>query len=181
MGRIFTGCLAVIGAVVVGVFLLFLIFWTPSAKHETPASSSSVTQSQALARETAPTMTLSIAEIDADYAANEVAADRKYSGQIVRVFGNIDSIDKGPLGAVHIVLVSNPEMFGGGSPFGVDATMNPGSDDIAARLVRWQKVVLICKSVSRVIGSVMLSDCEFDLSTAHQRQDGDEPPLQPSY
>lgn len=180
LGKLVSGALSLIGAIVVVTILAGMLVFMVGTGHkasmgEAPSSDSvpipSVDQNQRV-----PTMNVSAVRLDAEYGANEVAADQRYAGQILRVSGLVASIDKGPLGAVHIVMGGAPDgLFNSGSPFGVDATMNPGNEAIAAHLLRWEPVVMICGKVQRVMGSVMLGDCDFDLTPprpqpAHEEQ-----------
>ena len=127
------------------------------------------TTSQEIIRVTAP-------ELNADYEANEVAADEKYSGRTLRVVGQVKSIDKDAWGAVHIVMADDTPFSG--TLLGVDAAMNTSetTTSVAPRLQRGQAVAVLCTKVRRIIGSVRLDDCEFNLSAAQPRPPNEEPP-----
>jgi hypothetical protein len=63
---------------------------------------------------------------------------------------------------------------------GVDAMMIPCSEPIAAKLAHWQTVAVICDKVARILGTVTLSGCEFDLSPP-AKPESQAKPLEYSY
>jgi hypothetical protein len=109
---------------------------------------------------------VSAAALNAAYEANEVAADERYADKTLNVSGVISSIDKDAWGKVHVIMADRG-LFSYGTLLGVNAAMNSDEDtaSTASNLTRGQEIVVICKNVHRIVGSVMLSDCEFDLST----------------
>jgi hypothetical protein len=186
--RAFSGCLGAICAVfavIVGCGVLAHLNTAGSSSNtpdETKQSVPQIAQRSEAIDPPKPTemITVPAIQLDADYSANEVAADQKYAGKIIRVYGAVGSIDKGPLGNVHIVFMNDP-IFGGSS-LGIDAMMEPGSDDVAARLMKWQRTVVICDKAERSFGIVSLSGCKFDLSNSQPKDnDTQAPPLESSY
>src|ERR1700734_748344 len=154
----FGGCLGAICAVVFAAIVLVLIGKVLSMPTATRKPTLQTTNPAEIVSITAPTL-------EASYVVNEVAAGEKFNGKTIRVGGIIDHITKSTDGTVHIYLAGIPVELGG-SPDGVDAMMNSGSDTIAARLSPWQNVILLCDQVQRVYGDLVLRDCEFDLRTA---------------
>lgn len=90
-----------------------------------------------------------------DYQANEVSADAQYKGKKLLVTGAVASIDKGPLGGIHVRL-RTPNMF-----MHVSAEMEDAEAAAAGQLGKGQPVRLQCQGAGMVIGSPMLSDCKF--------------------
>jgi hypothetical protein len=105
---------------------------------------------------------ISLAEIDlsvtaqkfeADYDANEIAADAKYKGRRFLLSGVIESINKDFTDEGFLTLRS-------GSLTGVQAALNQRGMQNAGSLQRGEKIDLVCHSSSRVIGSAIAGDCE---------------------
>jgi hypothetical protein len=159
-GKAFFGCLGAICAVVFVIFVLGVIgkLASDQSGRSTPASPSG----QETVRVTAPIL-------NAEYQANEVAADEKYANKSLRVFGQVKSIEKDAWGSIHI-RISDDALFSG-SLLGVDATLHTDStnEGIAADLRRGQGVAVLCNKVRYVVGTVMLENCSFDLNTTAPR------------
>lgn len=78
------------------IILLLIIFAVGST--ETSEESTQETKERAAA------YTLSAEELSEEYSENEVAADQKYEGEIVIVYGTIDSIGKDIMDQAYISL-----------------------------------------------------------------------------
>lgn len=89
------------------------------------------------------------------YEANEVAADVLYKGKLLRVTGVVSGIDKDMLGGILISLRA-PNQF-----MPSRASLRDSQQRRAADLTKGQRVVMICEGAGRILGSPMLSDCEF--------------------
>jgi|GEM_PF-1831243 len=72
-----------------------------------------------------------------DYKDNELAADKKYKGKLLRISGAVDSVAK-TLGSVHVRLKSS------GSFGTVSAEMDEREEEKAAELTKGQAVTLVC-------------------------------------
>ena len=81
-----------------------------------------------------PSYTLSADQLYREYESNEVAADAKYEGKVVIVYGIIQDIGKGITDEVYIVI--------GGSGFldGVQCFFTEGEQSSIARLSKGQSV-----------------------------------------
>jgi hypothetical protein len=91
---------------------------------------------------------------DADYAANEVAADEKYTGKKILLIGTVASINKDFIGDAFIVLEAN-------NPFlGVHAGLNDRGMLGAARLKKGMTIYLVCDSGTRIMGSATARNCQ---------------------
>jgi hypothetical protein len=93
-------------------------------------------------------------QYDADYAANEIAADQKYKGRKILLTGVIGSINKDFKGDAYIVLKAN-------NPFmGVHAELNERGTTGASTLAKDTVVYLVCDSGTRIIGSAVARNCQ---------------------
>lgn len=92
-------------------------------------------------------------DLFADYDSNEVAADKKYKGQLLEVSGTVSSIDSG-LGDSAMVQLETSNQF-----MHVTAKGNDEFTSAAASLTKGQKITMICEGDGEVIGMPMLSDC----------------------
>lgn len=123
-------------------------------QNEQPAS----TENQATEPTPAPEPTaieISAGELFANYEANEVAADRNFKGQALKVTGTVQSIDSG-LGDGATVNLSTGDEYGFNN---VMADGDDGFDDQAAQLSKGQKITLNCVGGGEIIGSPVLREC----------------------
>lgn len=200
VGRFFSGCLTAIGTFVVVFVAGAVIIGLFAARHDsqTPVQAPVAAPSAPVATEspsapaeriqtppepeTPPSspreiVTVSAATMDAVYAANEEAGDERYQDKTLRVYGIVNGIDKSLFGDIHVALIGAGEtLYGSGSPFGVDAKLNPGNEHAAGRLLRWQPVRMVCNDVSRAMHTVMLSDCDIDLTNDKWQLETDAKP-----
>lgn len=100
----------------------------------------------------APTVEVTAKQLFADYEANEVSADDKYKGKVLRVTGKISTIGKDVLDTPYIQFAAN-EVFGVQCMF--DGTGALGS------LKRGQKLTVRCKGDGK-LGNVILRGCMID-------------------
>lgn len=101
---------------------------------------------------TAPVV-VSAQQLHADYHKNEVAADDKYKGKLVRVSGTVQSIDKDAFGSMIVRLATGNQFEA------VMATMQDGAKTKVASMAKGQAVTLNCEGAGAVIGSPSLRDC----------------------
>lgn len=88
------------------------------------------------------------------YYANEVAADLKYKGEVVIVFGTIQDIGKGIMGKAYIVIgVDN-------SNGGIQCFFTKGEEPSVARLSKGQKVT-VKGEVAGKMGYVFVNNCRL--------------------
>lgn len=125
-----------------------------SATTATPVESAPESQP-----EPAPTaIEISARELFAKYEANEVAADRNFKGQALRVTGTVKSIDSG-LGDGATVNLS------AGDEYGFNNVMADGDesfDDQAAQLSKGQNITLNCVGGGEIVGSPVLRECTIN-------------------
>lgn len=93
-------------------------------------------------------------QYDADYDANEVAADQKYEGKKILLTGVIESINKDFKGDAYLVLKArNPFM-------GVHAELDARGKAGASAMAKGTTVYLVCDSGTRIMGSATARNCQ---------------------
>jgi hypothetical protein len=93
-------------------------------------------------------------QYDADYDANEVAADQKYEGKKILLTGVIESINKDFKGDAYLVLKTN-------NPFtGVHAELNERGKARASALAKGITIYLVCDSGTRIVSSAVARSCQ---------------------
>jgi ATPase subunit of ABC transporter with duplicated ATPase domains len=90
-----------------------------------------------------------------DYEANEVATDEAIGGRPVEVSGVVEGIDKDMFNNINVTL-STGELFSHAS-----LTLEDDQASKAAKLKKGVKTVIVCKRVTRIMGSPVGSDCTF--------------------
>lgn len=98
---------------------------------------------------------ISAKKLFADYEANEVAMDERIGKRPVLVSGSVSSIDKDFLNNIVISLnTSNPFMP-------ARFSMEDSEKDKSMAISKGKSVKIICKQVSRIMGSPSGNDCVF--------------------
>ena len=101
----------------------------------------------------APILTMTPTELLQRYQSNEVAADQYFSDKLIQVSAPVQSIDKDLTDSVVL-------HFATGNPADdFEATLDDSQKQLAAQLARGQTVTVQCKSMKRIMGSPMGSDC----------------------
>lgn len=95
-------------------------------------------------------------ELEKAYAENEVAADERYRGKVLRVSGVIDQISKDALGEM-VVMLRSPNVMGG-----VHCTFDDKQKSQVASLKKGQKVTLRGRGTGVALGAPTLSSCSVD-------------------
>lgn len=98
---------------------------------------------------------ISAANLEKEYKANEVAADTKYKGKIVKISGTVASVDKDILDN-PLVRIETNEMFNS-----VVCRFGKGQIDDLSKLIKGQKVTFIGEVSGMTIGSVYIKSCSF--------------------
>jgi hypothetical protein len=93
-------------------------------------------------------------QYDADYDANEVAADQKYDGKKILLTAVVDSINKDFNGDAYLVLKANNPLMG------VHAELNERGKAGASALAKGTTIYLVCDSGTRIIGSAVARNCQ---------------------
>lgn len=88
-----------------------------------------------------------------DYDANEVATDAKIGRNPVLVSGKIDSIDKNVFGSI-VIQLTTPNQF-----MPARMMMEDSESGKAAALNKGQAVKILCKNMSRILGSPSGTSC----------------------
>jgi hypothetical protein len=88
-----------------------------------------------------------------DYDANEIAADNRYKGRILRVTGRVISVEKDPFGAALLDLVSGNPVFRTMAHLTLEDTPR------AATLAKGDTVVVQCTGGGRLMRMPKLDDC----------------------
>ncbi len=103
-----------------------------------------------------PDMDVSASQLQKDYKANEVAADNKYKGKLLRVTGTVESIDKDFLDNV-VLKLGTGDMFAE-----VHATLEDSEKPKAAELSKGKRVRVVCTGGGMVMMSPMLRACTLE-------------------
>lgn len=145
------GCL-----VLVGVVIVFAVIGSMGSRKSAPGSSgTSGTAAASGGASATPPITVTASALAAAYAANEAAAQQKYGTGPLEVTGTLESVDLG-LGDVPSLVLRGNEMF-----TRPQMALTEASQAKAASLTKGQKITAICASVSEIIGTPMLKDCEL--------------------
>lgn len=91
-------------------------------------------------------------EYEADFDANEIAADQLYKGKKILLSGSIESINKDIAGDGYLTLRSN-------SPLGVQARLSDEGMRGAAQLEKGTLVYLVCDPGTRIATVAMANNC----------------------
>ena len=96
-----------VAVVFVGLIVLGMIIGddTKSAKVETTASNEPVqATAPAVAQPKEEVITVGVEELCTSYEKNEVAADKKYKGKLIKITGKVDDIKKDILDDLYVTL-----------------------------------------------------------------------------
>ena len=121
-------------------------------RAESESESDAASEASAAAIEQDDALEVDARTLHAAYSANEVAADQRFKGQLLRVTGTIDAIDSG-IGDEPIVRLS------AGDFDSVHAKGLPAST--AANLTKGQEITVLCTGGGEVVGSPILDDCSM--------------------
>lgn len=97
---------------------------------------------------------VSASQLFADYKANEVAADSKYRGKVLRVSGKISTIGKDVMDDPYVELATSNDFEGVHAGF--------DSEGALGSLKKGQKVTVRCRGNGSSIGSPMLEHCVLE-------------------
>lgn len=89
-----------------------------------------------------------IDQLDAAYAANEVAADQAMRGHVIEVTGIVATIEKSMFGEPYLTFDHM-----------ATATLPRGSETSVAKIAKGQTVTLLCDSSVYTLRSAHLDDC----------------------
>lgn len=103
-----------------------------------------------------PPMAVAAPVLVADYEANEVAADRKYKGQILEITGIVDSIGKDILDSMYVTLDSG-EQFGITS---VRCFFDESEENYLAALSKGRSLTVKGRCDGK-FGNVLIKECEI--------------------
>ena len=144
------GCLVIAGVVIV----LAVIGSMGGGKHSTGGTAGSDAAASGASPATPP-IVVTASTLAAAYAANEAAAQQKYGAGPLAVTGTLESVDLG-IGDIPSLVLRGNEMF-----TRPQMALTEASQAKAASLTKGQKISAICASVSEIVGTPMLKDCEL--------------------
>ena len=96
------------------------------------------------------------ADLFADYAANEVAADQKYRNTVVCVTGTVDVIGKDMLDRPYLLMRGTERQ----SVFGVQGLFPNEAESGLAAISKGQRITMTCRCDGKA-GNVILKDCRL--------------------
>jgi MFS superfamily sulfate permease-like transporter len=95
-------------------------------------------------------------QLEKDYRANEVSADDKYRGKVLRVSGSVQEIRKDIMNDPYVVLWTTKRFNG------VHARFDADQNGQLARISIGNKITVRCRGNNVVMGSPQLKDCVLD-------------------
>ena len=111
---------------------------------------------------------VSAKKYEADYEANEIAADKKYKSKKIVIYGKVVSINKDALGDGFITLLSD-------QPIGVQAFLSGEGSDGAADVQKSKTISLVCDPGGRTLGLESARNCVlFSQYLAHLHPNFDD-------
>lgn len=140
-------------------FVLFIIFAIIAGSNietkKQPQAAQSTVAEQTVEAPKPETINIKVTalQLSKAYNANEVAADRKYKGKEMLVYGIIAGIDKDFMNDIIVNLNS------GNSFLPVRAHLEDEQDDKAASLAKGGEIIVQCNGGGFIIGSVVLNKC----------------------
>lgn len=142
--------------VFVGLFVIGLMVGKDKA-HDASVSPpiSSNSESQAPAKAAEPVIEVSTDQLARDYGANEVSADDKYKGKLLKVGGIVQEIGKDFADDPFVSLRTDNEFMPVRASFAKSALQR------LASMHKGQSITLTCRGKGMVIGSPIL-DCTDD-------------------
>lgn len=144
------GCLGLLGGAV-----LLAVIGSMAGGGSDSGGSAAGTGTPAAGAAATPPIVVTASALAAAYAANEAAAQEKYGSSPLEVTGTLESVELGIGDEPGLILRGN-EMF-----TRPQMDLTEASEAKASSLKKGQKVTAICASVSEVIGTPMLKDCEL--------------------
>jgi hypothetical protein len=144
--------------------VLFIGWGLSKLGSSTPATAPSTSSSTAPSGDSTPTpkvqlLQVTAREYQADFDANEVAADDKYKDKKLLMSGKVKSIEKDFSGEAYLTLVAGGE--GLASFTGVQAHLKDEAVQQASRLGKGQSVTLVCDPATRVMAIAGVKNCSF--------------------
>lgn len=143
------GCLGIVAFI---VFISIIGSMTGNDKAPAGTAGAGTSTDAGIAK---PPIVVTASALAAAYDANEAAAQQKYGAGPLEVTGVLESVDLG-IGDEPSLILRGNEMF---TRPHMDLT--EASQAKASSLSKGQKVTAICASVSEIIGTPMLKDCEL--------------------
>lgn len=102
-----------------------------------------------------PPVEVTVKELFSAYQENEAAAQQKYGNSPLKVSGKVASVDLDFSDEPVVMLETSNEFMN------AQASLTEAGQQKAPGLNKGQDIVLLCASVSEVIGTPMLADCEI--------------------
>jgi hypothetical protein len=111
-------------------------------------------EEKAVAQGASSAIEVSASQLEVDYRTNEVSADAKYRGKVLRVTGTVDAIKKGISDDPYVTLKTG-EMFN-------DVHANFEDEGTLGTLHPGQRISVRCIGDNVIMGSPMLKRCVLE-------------------
>lgn len=154
----FQSCMGCLGALAIGLFVLIQLSkcspeTVEDAQDIDPQTLQSQTYPGAPEEGTLGARAVRIGDIEAAYAANELAAQQEYGDQWLAVLGTLDSVDLDY--ADEVVL-----HFRSDELIRPTASILKGFEGGVAALTKGQEIAVVCGKLSETMGTPRLSECQ---------------------
>lgn len=149
-----------------GCILLFGVAASRSSSNTPTAAEANTSSTGDSSSTEGASYLVSAQALHAEYAANEVAADAKYKGKLIVVFGSLAEIRKDAFGNAILDLATSRQQL---SLYEVHCKLRESEHGQAAGLAKGAVVFVKARCDGFVLKSVMLSDCVI-LKTISERQ-----------
>lgn len=134
--------------------ILYNIGWL---KHDNVEAVSRHAPEQIISKENTSVFSMSATQLTKEYSENEVAADDKYKGKTIAVYGNIESVETGLFGTMIDVNLKDERPLGW---IAVTCHFNKSHKAELASLSKGQRVSIIGQCDGKA-GSVILNACQL--------------------
>jgi hypothetical protein len=136
----------------VGLAIVILIILAVIGSNMDPASKTSGGEAAVSAE---PAVKVTAQELASAYEANEAAAQQRFGDRPLEVTATVTAVQLDFSNEPFLVLAGTNQFMG------PQAKLTEASRSKASGVSKGQSIVLRCASVSEVVGTPMLSDCDF--------------------
>lgn len=160
--KFFKGCLTLVGvafALIFGLAILGFIIGgdedNNQANQQVESTSQSDVSQESAKQPPIPVISVTAAQLMSEYDANELAADQKYKGKVVKITGKVNSIQK-MMGSSFVTLGSGKEF----EIQSVQAFFDESYEGKLAQLQKGQSLTIQCTVDGKGMG-VSAKECSF--------------------